>query len=62
MATSKKRGGAKAHNKRVQARNHKIQGQKNAMQRLFEESMRAQIEEMKKKEEAQLQTGDTQNV
>lgn len=62
MAKSKVRGGAKAHNKRVQARNNKIQGQKNAMQRLFEESMRAQIEELKKKDELARQSGETENA
>ena len=62
MGRTKKRGGAKAHNKRVQARNNKIQGQKNAMQKLFEESMRAQIEELKKKDELARQSGETENA
>jgi hypothetical protein len=59
MGTSKKRGGAKAHNKRVQARNQKIQMQKNTMQKLFEESMKAQIEELKKRQE--VESGSTTN-
>jgi hypothetical protein len=59
MGTSKKRGGAKAHNKRVQARNQKIQMQKNTMQKLFEESMKAQIEELKKRQESE--SGSTTN-
>jgi hypothetical protein len=63
MPKSSKRGGAKAHRKRVESRNEKVQGQKNAMQRLFEESMRTQIEEMKKKqaEEAE-KSGTTETV
>lgn len=52
MGTSKKRGGAKAHRKRVQARNTQINVQKSAMQKLFEEQIKMQIEEMKKKDEA----------
>lgn len=60
MPQSKKRGGAKAHRKRVESRNSVIQGQKNAMQRLFEESMRKQIEELKKKAEAE-ESGKTEN-
>jgi hypothetical protein len=52
MGTSKKRGGAKAHRKRVQSRNQQINVQKSAMQRLFEEQIKMQIEEMKKKDEA----------
>jgi hypothetical protein len=59
MGTSSKRGGAKAHNKRVQARNQKIQMQKNTMQKLFEESMKAQIEELKKRQESE--SGSTTN-
>lgn len=53
MGTSKKRGGAKAHRKRVQSRNQQINAQKSAMQKLFEEQIKMQIEEMKKKDQAQ---------
>jgi hypothetical protein len=53
MGTSKKRGGAKAHRKRVQSRNQQITAQKTAMQKLFEQQLKMQIEEMKKKDEAQ---------
>ena len=58
MGTSKKRGGAKAHRKRVQSRNQQITAQKSAMQRLFEEQLKMQIEEMKKKAEG---SGATEN-
>jgi hypothetical protein len=61
MAKSKVRGGAKAHRKKVEARNQKIDGQRNAMQKLFEESMRKQIEEMKKKD-AEAKSGETENI
>ena len=61
MAKSKVRGGSKAHRKKVEARNQKIDGQRNAMQKLFEESMRKQIEELKKRD-AEAKSGDTENI
>ncbi len=61
MAKSKVRGGAKAHRKKVEARNQRIAGEKNMMQKLFEESMRKQIEELKKREE-DAQSGNTENA
>ena len=61
MAKSKVRGGAKAHRKKVVARNQKIDGQRNAMQKLFEESMKKQIEELKKKD-AEAKSGETENT
>lgn len=59
MGTSKKRGGAKAHRKRVQKRNLEVKAQQNMMQKLFQESMKRQIEELKKKSESE--SGTTQN-
>jgi hypothetical protein len=61
MAKSKVRGGAKAHRKKVVARNQKIDGQRNAMQKLFEESMKMQIEQLKKKD-AEAKSGETENT
>ena len=61
MAKSKVRGGAKAHRKKVEARNQRISGERNMMQKLFEESMRKQIEELKRKEE-EAQSGNTENA
>jgi len=61
MAKSKVRGGAKTHRKKVEARNQRIAGEKNMMQKLFEESMRKQIEELKRKEE-EAQSGNTENA
>lgn len=59
MGTSKKRGGAKEHRKRVSSRNQKISAERSAMQKLLNESMKKQIEELKKKYEAE--SGATQN-
>ena len=59
MPTSKKRGGAKTHSKKVQQRNQTIKGQKNAFQKI----MTQQMEELKRKyAEQQAQSGNTQNV
>jgi hypothetical protein len=59
MPTSKKRGGAKTHAKKVQQRNQTIKGQKNAFQKI----MTQQMEELKRKyAEQQAQSGNTQNV
>jgi hypothetical protein len=60
MAKSKKRGGEKEHRRRIQARKVKVDAQKNAMQKLFNESMKAQIEELKKKYESE--SGDTKTI
>jgi hypothetical protein len=51
MAKSRVRGGKKAHNKKIQQRNRIVQSKQNEIQRLFNESMKAQIEEMRKKNE-----------
>ena len=50
---------AKEHRKKVAARNQKIKGQQNAMQKLFNESMKQQLEELKKQREVEM-SGDTQ--
>lgn len=52
MPQSKKRGGAKAHRKKVQNRNNVAKAQQEAMQKLFNESIKQQIEEFKKQKEA----------
>lgn len=59
MPQSKKRGGAKAHRKKVQQRNDTVKRQQSAMQKLFEESIKLQVEELKKKN-AEL-SGETEN-
>lgn len=58
MAKSKLRGGAKTHRKKVENRNKVNDSARSAMQKLFNESMKTQIEEMKKKS----QSGDTENL
>lgn len=49
MPQSKKRGGAKAHRKKVSTRNQTIKKQQGAIQKLFEDSIKQQVEELKKK-------------
>ena len=60
MGNSKKRGGAKAHRARVNKRNVQVKQQETAMQKLFNEQMKIQIEELKKKYESE--SGKTENV
>ena len=57
MAKSKVRGGAKAHRRKVAVRNEKVNAHQSAMQMLMNESIKTQIEELKKKYEAE--SGDT---
>lgn len=52
MPQSKKRGGAKAHRKKVDNRNKAVKAQQSAMEKLFNESIKAQIEEMKRNAES----------
>ena len=54
MAKSKKRGGEKAHRKRLEQRNNTLKAEQSAMQRLFNESMKAQIEALKQKDAEQV--------
>lgn len=58
MGKTKKRGGAKEHRKRVAKRNNEIKVMKTAYQKLFDEAMKTQIEELKK----QYDSGNTENV
>ena len=53
MGKSKVRGGAKAHRKRVENRNQSIKTQQSAIQKLFSETMKLQMEEFKKKQESE---------
>ena len=59
MPNSKKRGGAKAHRKRVQQKNEHEKKMRTAMQKLMDESVRQQIEELKKKYEQENPSGQT---
>lgn len=49
MPQSKKRGGAKAHRKKIETRNQTIKKQQGAIQKMFEESVKKQVEELKKR-------------
>ena len=49
MGKSKLRGGAQAHRKRVANRNQTIKTQQSAVQKLFNETMKLQMEEFQKK-------------
>ena len=49
----------KEHRKKVAARNQKINAEKNAMQKMFDTSMRQQLEDLKKKYE-EAKTGEEQ--
>ena len=53
MGKSKVRGGAKVHRKRVENRNQNIKTQQSAIQKLFNETMKLQMEEFKKKQEGE---------
>ena len=59
MPKSKLRGGAKTHRKRVIGNAIHKKQQLTAMQKLFNESMKQQMEELKKKYEEQ--SGTTEN-
>lgn len=61
MGNSKLRGGKKAHKKRVAARNQNIKTQQNAIQKLFNESMKQQLEELKRQRETEM-SGETQTT
>lgn len=47
MSKSKKRGGEKAHRKRIQARNTLIKTKQRKLQEMFQKEMMAQFEKMK---------------
>lgn len=51
----------KEHRKKIVARNQRIKGQQNAMQKLFNESMKQQLEELKKQREAEM-SGETKTT
>ena len=61
MGKSKVRGGAKAHRKRVENRNQNIKTQQSAIQKLFSETMKLQMEEFKKKQEEEQNGTSEQN-
>lgn len=56
MPKSRKRGGEKAHRKRVQKRNTKMGNEINKLQKLWETEMATKLEEIRKQSEAAAQT------
>jgi len=62
MGRTKKRGGAKAHRKRVQARNTRLKGEMSQMQKLWQEQMMAQLEGLRSEdgENLELNLGENQ--
>lgn len=56
MPKSRKRGGEKAHRKRVQKRNTRMGNEINKLQKLWETEMAAKMEEIRKQSEATPQT------
>jgi ribosome recycling factor len=52
---------AKEHRKKVAARNQRLKSQQTAMQKLFNESMKQQLEELRKQKEAEM-SGQTQTT
>jgi biotin carboxylase len=59
MAKAKVRGGNKTHRKKVESRNQIIKAEQSALQKLMNEGMKTQIEELKKKYQAE--SGATKN-
>jgi hypothetical protein len=59
MGKSKVRGGAKAHRKRVENRNQTIKTQQSAIQKLFNETMKLQMEEFQKKSQENPSTSNS---
>jgi hypothetical protein len=55
MGKSKVRGGLKAHRKKVAARNQTLKTQKSAIQKIFSDAMKQQMEELQKKYESEKQ-------
>lgn len=47
MGRTKKRGGAKAHRKRVQSRNSRLKGEMNQIQKMWQEQMTQQLEALR---------------
>jgi hypothetical protein len=58
MAKSKVRGGAKAHRAKIAARNQKLKSAQSAMEKLFNEAMKKEIEALKAKKEEEENTSE----
>ena len=62
MPKSKLRGGAKAHRKRVKARNERIAIETKKRQKLMQEMFMKQLEEMKLQMSGETNTAETVNL
>ena len=51
----------KEHRKKIVARNQKIKSQESAMQRLFNDAMKQQLEKLKELKESEM-SGDTETI
>ena len=59
MPTSKKRGGKKAHNKRVTKRNKNIANAKRAYEKLYTNALQEHLEKLKQKQNESPQPEET---
>ena len=59
MANSKKRGGAKAHKKRVQKRNNTINSDMNRLRNAFHKEMSEEIKKMEEQKTEIVEVEDT---
>jgi len=62
MPKSRKRGGQKAHNKRVKTRNQKIAVEKKKMQQAYTEMFQQRLEEFQNQYSAMTENNETDEV
>lgn len=62
MPQSKKRGGKKAHNKRVKARNERLAQERKKMNKLYAEMMEQKLKELQEKFSGMTESEETLNV
>ena len=60
MAKSKVRGGVKAHRAKVASRNQKVKSAQSAMQKLFNEAMKKELETLKTQNEGEQPAENTE--
>ncbi len=59
MANSRKRGGAKAHRKRVQKRNERLKSDMNRLRNIFQKEMAEEIKRMEEQKTEIVEVEDT---
>jgi len=62
MAKSSKRGGAKAHRRRVKNRNNKIAGLRKKTEKMFNDAMLEQLEKMRESVSGMSEDMETESV